>query len=149
MAAANRQLTISPYVPDRTESLGTNANTFAQADIGKFVKYADAAMVLCADGEDIVGVITAVEPYTKNGFTIGSVKSDVGTEAWAIDEASGLGVGDLVFCGTAIALGTANAANGPNVKNEASVAATNLHKWQVVAIYGDGSAGDQVLIRKV
>lgn len=149
MAAANRQLIISPYVPDRTESLGTNSNDFAQADIGKFVLYADAAMVLCADGEDIVGVVTAVEPYTKNGFTIGSVKSDRGVEAWATDESGSLGVGDLVFCGTAIALGTANGANGPNVKVEASVAAANIHKWEVVAIYGDGSAGDQVLIRKV
>lgn len=149
MAAANRQMTISPYVPDRTESLGTSSNDFAQEDIGKFVKWAGGAMVLCADGEDIVGVVTAVEPYTKNGFTIGSVKSDHGVEAWATDEVGSLAVGDLVFCGTAIALGTANGANGPNVKVEAAVAAANIHKWEVVANYGDGSAGDKVLIRKV
>jgi len=149
MAAVNRQLIITPYLPDRTESLGDNSNEFAQEDIGKFVKYNGNQMDLCADGDDIVGVVVAVESYTKNGHTQGSVKSDVGVEAWATDEVGSLAVGDLVFCGTAIALGTANGANGPNVKVEAAVAAANLHKWQVVANYGDGSAGDKVLIRKV
>jgi hypothetical protein len=149
MTASKRVLKITPYLPDRVEALGTNANQFAQADIGKAVKYSDDTMVLCTDGDDIVGIITAVEPYTDGGHTIGAVKMDVGAEAWATDEVGNLAVGGLVFCGTPAALGTAAPSTGPNVKTEASVAAANLHRWEVVAIYGTGTAGDGLLIRKL
>lgn len=149
MTASKRVLKISPYLPSRVEALGTNANQFAQADIGKPVKYDGDTMVLCASGDDMVGIITSVEPYTDGGHSVGAVAMDVNAEAEATDEAGTLAIGDLVFCGTAAALGTAVPSTGPNVLVDAAIAAANVHRWQVVAIYGTGAAGDGVLIRKL
>jgi hypothetical protein len=149
MTASKRVLKVAPYLPSRVEALGTSANQFAQADIGKCVKYSDDTMVLCTDGDDIAGIITSVEPYTDGGHSVGAVNMDVNAEAWATDEAGSLSVEDLVFCGTPAALGTAAPSTGPNVKVDASIAAANVHRWQVVAIYGTGTAGDGLLIRKL
>lgn len=141
---------IEPYVPDRTELLGDNTKQFSDKDIGKAVKYDGVAMILCADGDPIVGFVTAVEAYSSQGYSVGSVKMDVNTEALGTDEDGGLAVGDFVQAGTPVVLGTANGANGQNVVAMVTPASVAAHKWQVVATYVTPStAGDQVMLRKV
>lgn len=148
MTAEKRVLKISPYLPARVESLGDATGQFAQADIGKAVKYNGDQMDLCADTNEIVGFVQSVEAYTKNGHSIGAVVMDSNGEAYATDEAGTLAIGDLVISGTPAALGTAAPSTGPNVKVHATPADA-IHRWQVVAIYGTGAAGDGVLLRKL
>lgn len=144
--AFKKEMRVEPYVPDRTESLGDNTGQFASADIGKAVKQnAGGHLELCASGNEIYGFVTAVEPYTKDGHTIGSVCNDVNRQAYATDEAAGLVLGDRVTAGTPTALGT-TLPNGSNVI--VAVAATPIHTWIVVETYG-GAAGDKVLLQKV
>lgn len=113
---AGRSLTISPYTPDRVELIGTNAKQASSTDIGKAVKLAGDAVVVCADGDEIYGFIASVEAGSKNGYSIGGVVCDAGREVYANDLAGGLAVGDLVVASTAVALGTAHHANGAHVK---------------------------------
>lgn len=111
-----RHLTISPYLPDRTELIGSNAKQASSIDIGKAVKVSGNTTVVCAEGDEIYGFISSVEAGSKDGYSIGGVVADVGRECWANDAAGGLAVGDLVVAGVAVALGTAHHANGANVK---------------------------------
>ena len=146
--AFKKQLRVEPYVPDRTESLGDNTGQYADADIGKALKMnAGGYLELCADGDEIYGFATAVEPYTKDGHSIGSVCCDVNRQMYAVDEAGGLALGANVVAGTPTALGTA-LTNGQNVKVRAVPAVGDIHKWIVVETYG-GTAGDKVLLQKV
>lgn len=146
--AFKKQLRVEPYVPDRTESLGTNAGQFAQADIGKALKQNSGGYLeLCASGDSIAGFVTAVEPGTKDGHSIGSVCSDVNRQAYATDEAGSLALGALVVAGTVTALGTIEPL-GSNVIVDPTPAVGDFHKWIVVETYG-GTAGDQVLIQKI
>lgn len=143
-----RQLLISPYQPDRTERIGTSVagGTASATDIGKPVKLAKDAVIVCADGDEIYGFIASVEAGTSGGYSVGGVVCDVGREMHATDEDGGLAVGDRVVAGTAVALGTAGVAN---VVEAAGTEAGN-HRWQVVGIETDPSvAAGQVLIRKV
>lgn len=142
-----RYLRIDPYVPDRVERLGDNTGQFSDKDIGKPVKYNGEAMVLCASGDPIVGFVTAVEPGTKDGYSIGAVRMDTNQEQYATDEAGTLSVGDIVSAGTEVDLGTANPANGPNVLVIADPSAV-IHRWEVVSVHAVG-AGSRVLLRKV
>jgi len=144
--AYKKYLRVDPYVPDRTEALGDNTGQFSDKDIGKPVKLTAAGQCdLCASGEEIYGFVTAVEPATEDGHSIGSVTADVNKQAYAVDEAGGLAIGDLVVAGTPVALGTATP-NGGNVIAATSTPA--IHKWMVIETYG-GAAGDQVLLQKV
>ena len=146
--AFKKQLRVEPYVPDRTESLGDNTGQFATADIGKAVKQnAGGYLELCASGDEIFGFVTAVEPYTQDGHTIGSVNQDVNRQAWATDEAGGLAYGDNVVAGAVTALGTIEA-NGSNVIARAVPAVGDMHIWTVVETFG-AAIGDQVLLQKV
>lgn len=141
-----KYLRVDPYVPDRTEALGDNTGQFSDSDLGKPVKLnAGGYCELCASGDEIYGFVSAVEAYTEGGHSVGSVSADVNKQAYAVDEAGGLAIGDLVVAGTPVALGT-KAPNGGNV-----IAATStpvIHKWMVVETYG-GAAGDKVLLQKV
>jgi len=144
--AFKKALRIDPYVPDRTESLGDNTGQFSDKDLGKAVKQnAGGYLELCASGDEIYGFVASVEPYTKDGHSIGSVNCDVNRQAYATDEAGGLAYGDRVTAGTPTALGT-NIPNGSNVIIAA--AATPIHTWIVIETYG-GAAGDKVLLQKV
>lgn len=141
---------IEPYVPDRAELLGDETKQFSDADIGKPVKYSGETMVACVSGDNIVGFVTSVEPYSQGGHSVGAVKRDVNTEFLCTDEAGGLSVGDYVTAGTITALGTTGPAPGPNVLVDATPATAPAHKWQVVATYVTPStAGDQVMVQKV
>jgi hypothetical protein len=144
--AYKKHLRVDPYVPDRVEALGDNTGQFSDKDLGKAVEQnAGGYMAQCASGSEIYGFVTAVEPATEDGHSIGSVSADVNKQAYAVDEVGGLALGDEVVAGTPVALGTATP-NGGNVIAAASPSV--VHKWIVVEIYG-GAAGDKVLLQKV
>ncbi|HHL34162.1 MAG TPA: hypothetical protein ENJ30_07340 [Desulfobulbaceae bacterium] len=141
-----KQMTVAPYLPDRVEALGDNTGQYSDKDIGKAMKQNAAGYLeQCASGDEIYGFVTAVEPATEDGHSIGSVSCDVNKEAYAVDEVGGLTRGARVVAGTPTALGTATP-DGGNVI--AASAATAVHAWIVVETYG-GAAGDRVLLRKV
>lgn len=146
--AFKRSVTISPYVPDRTYALGDNTGQATDKENGKAVKMntADSTVVLAAAGDEIFGFVSAVEPYTDDGHSVASITCDVGQEAYAMDNAGGLSIGDLVVSDTNVAFGTALTTYAP-VKAAAGTEAGN-HKWQVIETYG-GAAGDKVLLRKI
>lgn len=139
----NRQLLITPYVPDRAELIGNTSKQASYLDIGKPVKLTGDTVVLCADGDEIYGFIASVEAYSKNGHSVGGVVCDAGREMVAIDEAGGLAVSDLVVAGTAVAFGTAG---GPNVKT----GSPTTQRWMVVGTeVSPSTAGKEVLLRKL
>jgi hypothetical protein len=142
----HRVQVVNPYTPARTELLGNNTGQFGANDVGKPVKLSGDTCVLCAAGDEIYGFIESVEPGTSGGYSIGGVLSDSGHEMYATDEDGDLTVGDLVVAGTAVALGTANAATGPNVDGAAGTE-DGIDRWRVVAVYT--TPANQVLIRKL
>jgi len=145
--STNRKLRVNPYIPGRNELLGDNTGQFSAAtDVGKPVKLSGDTVVLCAAGDEIYGFIESIEPGTWNGYSVGVVLADPGHEMYATDEDGDLSVGDLVVAGTAVALGTANAATGPNVDGAAGTE-DGIDRWRVVAVYT--TPADQVLIRKL
>ena len=90
-----------------------SANYVTDVEIGKSVKLAgDSQYNLCAAGDQIEGFITAVETYTADDFSIGSVQFE-GRKRVTLDglqATPGTGtcaVGDYVVAGTAVAKGTA------------------------------------------
>jgi len=101
--ATKRAVLIQPYRPDVTENLGDSTGEFNDQDIGKGLVYNGDFMDPAASTNEIVGFVTSVEPYTKDGHSIGSVRKEGRVEA--IDEAGTLAVGDLVVAGTAGTLG--------------------------------------------
>jgi hypothetical protein len=139
---------IQPYNPGITERLGNNTGQFSAAtDVGKPVKLSGDTVVLCASGDVPYGFIESIEAGTTDGYSIGTVLCLPGHEFLCTDSAGSLAVGGLVKAGTAVALGTANGANGPNVIAHTGVA-TDTDRWIVMAVYGSG-AGRQCLVRKV
>jgi hypothetical protein len=114
----NRAPRINPYIPGRTERLGTTSDNprFSTKDIGKPVKLSGDTVVLCADGDLPYGFIEAVNVGTSDGYSIGTVLCDPGHEVLAVDEVGDLAVGDIVKAGTQTAFATQTPALGPNVK---------------------------------
>ena len=151
----NRAPRINPYIPARTEKIGTNAGQASYLDIGKPVKLSGDTVVLCASGDEIYGFIESVEAGTNQGFSIGGVLCDPGLEALATDEVGDLAVGDFVVAGTATAMGTATPTLGANVikfapvVNSLGVNEVLAGRWQVLAYYGVQGAGRQVMLRKM
>lgn len=99
-----------------TARLGTasgSANYVTDVEIGKAVKYiGDSLYSLCSAGDPIEGFITAVETYTADDYSIGTVRNE-GRKSVTLDglqATPGTGtvaVGDYVVCGTVVAKGTA------------------------------------------
>lgn len=144
--AFTKYQTITPYIPDRVESLGDNTGQFSDNDIGKAVKINTGGYLeLCVSGDNIYGVVQSLNPATTGGHNVGGVACDIGREVYAQDEAGTLTRGAMVSAGTAVALGTA-ITYGPNVIVDAAV--VGPHLWQVIEVYGTG-AGRKCLIRKV
>lgn len=90
-----------------------SANYVTDKEIGKPVKLiGDSLYNLCAAGDPIEGFITAVETYTADDFSIGSVSTQ-GRKRVMLDglqATAGTGaiaVGDYVVCGTVVAKDTA------------------------------------------
>ena len=135
-----RGLLVSEYDQRDTEQLGDDTKQFSDADKGKAVKYSDDTMVLCADGDDIVGFVETIEAYTSNGHSLGTVKK-TGRVKVTNAGAGALSVGDLVVAAAQPALGTA----GTAVKAGAPV----TYKWAVVWLETDGSVSSDVIIERV
>jgi hypothetical protein len=158
----NRVPRIQPYLPARVERLGATTDNpkMSPKETGKAVKLNGDTVVLCADGDAIYGFIESVEAGTQRGYAIGGVLCDAGQEVLAEDEAGNLAVGDLVVCGTPVAIGTALPSTGQNVKKAVlTVAASGdaetltlpaalIQKWMVANVFGSG-AGRSVMLRKV
>jgi hypothetical protein len=112
----NRVPRINPYLPARTEYVGTTSVHASSIDIGKAVKLSGDTVVVPTSGDEILGFIESVEAATYNGYSVAGVVYDVGHEALVKDEVGDLAVGDLVVAGTAVALGTSHGTVGYNVK---------------------------------
>jgi len=135
--------------PDIVSSaLGVDAaNPLTANDIDKGVKLAaNNNYVLCADGDEIEGVVAAINPDTVNdGFSFGSVRKNGRITATVTTAALGpLVPGALVTAGVQTAAGVAG---GITVDDDTAPA---NHKWRVISLLGgDGSADSAVLIEKI
>lgn len=139
-------------------ALGVDANNkLVQADVGKPVKLAGADnYVVCADGDEIEGFVSSVEPPTvNNGFSFGGVTK---RGRFKVKASGALAVGDLVVAGAQAALGTAGQAvvkkGTDRVMSDGTAAGVeqspNIHIWRVISLLGGaGADGSEVLIEKV
>lgn len=152
---------IAPQAPEAaytTVRLGAgsgSSNNLTVAELGKLVKLvAESRYNLAAAGDEIEGVITAVQLAPQNGFTIGSV-SDNGKMSVTFDGLQGtpgtgtLAVGDIVVAGTAVAKDTALTAY-PRVC-KATTASGVVYKWRVVSLgtIGTGAVGTVGVIARI
>ena len=139
-----------------TARLGTaagSANYVTDVEIGKPVKLiGDSLYNLCAVGDQIEAFITAVESYTADDFSIGSVNSE-GRKRVMLDglqATPGVGViavGDYVVTGTVVAKGTALAAVPKVCK--ATTQTGMYFAWRVVSLEGTTAVGQYATIERV
>ncbi len=157
---------IEPITSRLGAGTGTS-NYVTDTEIGKAVKFVgDSRYNLCAAGDPIEGVITAVESYTADDFSIGSVntkgryrvmldglQATVGTGAVAL--------GDYVVMGTVVAKGTSNggvfkvckATNQPGAVPADLTAAGQqaknaIYAWRVVSLEGTTAVGQYATIER-
>lgn len=125
-------------------ALGPNPSTkYGQAEVNKIVKLAaNDNYVLVSDGDDIEGVIRAIDASTvNNGYSFGSVQRKFDGGLRAVVSGSTLTVGATVVAGPQAAIGTAQKL--PVVK----AGAGSVFKFRVKSLQGgSGAAGTQVLI---
>ena len=123
-----------------------SSNKLSTIDVGKGVKLSTAQnYVLCADGDEIEGVVDSVSPETVNdGFSFGGIQVNRRVEAIVgTEEVGTVDIGELVVAGAQIAAGTAGILR---VKSGAPA----THKWRCIRhITGTGAAGDKILLEKV
>lgn len=130
-----------------------SANYVTDVEIGKPVKLAgDSQYNLCAAGDQIEGFITAVETYTADDFSIGSVQFE-GRKRVTLDglqATPGTGtcaVGDYVVAGTAVAKGTALTV--PPKVCKATTQTGMYFAWRIVSLEGTGAVGQIAVIERV
>lgn len=130
-----------------------SANYVTDVEIGKPVKLAgDSQYNLCAAGDQIEGFITAVETYTADDFSIGSVQLG-GRKRVTLDglqATPGTGtcaVGDYVVAGTAVAKGTALTV--PPKVCKATTQTGMYFAWRIVSLEGTGAVGQIAVIERV
>ena len=130
-----------------------SANYVTDVEIGKSVKLAgDSQYSLCAAGDQIEGFITAVETYTADDFSIGSVQI-AGRKRVTLDglqATPGTGtcdVGDYVVAGTAVAKGTALTV--PPKVCKATTQTGMYFAWRIVSLEGTGAVGQIAVIERV
>ena len=130
-----------------------SANYVTDVEIGKSVKLAgDSQYNLCAAGDQIEGFITAVETYTADDFSIGSVQFE-GRKRVTLDglqATPGTGtcaVGDYVVAGTAVAKGTALTV--PMKVCKATTQTGMYFAWRIVSLEGTGAVGQIAVIERV
>jgi len=153
---------IMPTVPEESAvavRLGAGSGAANQLDyheVGKLVKLAgESRYDLAAVGNEIEGVIYAVELAPQNGFTIGSIYSEgrVNVVFDGLQGTPGVGVvavGDYVVAGTATVKGTA-LASYPKVCTATAAGNTLNYKWRVVSLgtAGSGAVGTQGVIEAI
>lgn len=143
---------VSDPMAEMTDAaLGNAANEgWGSNDLGKVVKLASGGngYQLVSTGDEIEGVVVAVEPFTVNGgFGFGTVQKNKRFIA-KVDAAQvgTLTIGELAVAGVQAAVGTANTGSYPVVKQ----GTPTVHIWRVIRVVsGTGVAGDLVLIERV
>lgn len=130
-----------------------SANYVTDVEIGKSVKLVgDSQYNLCAAGDQIEGFITAVETYTADDFSIGSVQFE-GRKRVTLDglqATPGTGtcaVGDYVVAGTAVTKGTALTV--PPKVCKATTQTGMYFAWRIVSLEGTGAVGQIAVIERV
>jgi hypothetical protein len=130
-----------------------SANYVTDVEIGKPVKLVgDSQYGLCAAGDQIEGYIAAVETYTADDFSIGSVQFE-GRKRVTLDglqATPGTGtcaVGDYVVAGTAVAKGTALTV--PMKVCKATTQTGMYFAWRIVSLEGTGAVGQIAVIERV
>ena len=130
-----------------------SANYVTDVEIGKPVKLVgDSQYGLCAAGDQIEGYIAAVETYTADDFSIGSVQVE-GRKRVTLDglqATPGTGtcaIGDYVVAGTAVAKGTALTV--PMKVCKATTQTGMYFAWRIVSLEGTGAVGQIAVIERV
>lgn len=131
-----------------------SANYVTDLELGKPVKLAgDSQYNLCAAGDQIEGFIRAVETWTADDFSIGSVQYEgrVKVTLDGLQATPGTGaiaVGDYVVAGTAVAKGTALGSAYPKVC-KATTQTGMYFAWRVVSLDGTTAVGQTATIERV
>ena len=140
-------------VTARLGSASGSANYLTDVEIDKPVKLiGDSLYNLTAVGDQIEGFITAVEGYTADNFSIGSVNSQ-GRKRVTLDglqATPGTGtcaVGDYVVTGTVVAKGTALTV--PPKVCKATTQTGMYFAWRIVSLEGSGAVGQYAVIERV
>lgn len=180
MSLAHYIVPTGPSPDQTTARMGADATTaenYSDKEIGKAVKLSgESCYVLCAAGDPIEGLISAVDLATSAGWTIGAVQTHAkGANNRVFATADGLqatpgtgtlAVGDYVVCGTVVAKGTAIASTAyfKVCKATVQIGATpadlaaagaqilaSLHAWRVVSLgrAGTGAVGTTIVIEPV
>lgn len=132
------------------------ANNLDDKEVGKLCRQtAESRFDLAAVGTEIEGRITAIDPATQDGFTMGSVQTHGRFEVTfdGLQGTPGTGVialGDYVVTGTPVAKGTALTV--PARVCKATGAGNTLnYKWRVVSLgaAGTGAVGTTGLIERI
>lgn len=131
-----------------------SANYVTDLELGKPVKLAgDSQYNLCAAGDQIEGFIRAVETWTADDFSIGSVQYEgrVKVTLDGLQATPGTGaiaVGDYVVAGTAVAKGTSLGSAYPKVC-KATIQTGMYFAWRVVSLDGTTAVGQTATIERV
>lgn len=131
-----------------------SANYVTDLELGKPVKLAgDSQYNLCAAGDQIEGFIRAVETWTADDFSIGSVQYEgrVKVTLDGLQATPGTGViavGDYVVAGTAVAKGTSLGTAYPKVC-KATTQTGMYFAWRVVSLDGTTAVGQTATIERV
>lgn len=132
-----------------TTKLGTGAIKYTDSEVNKAVKLAadGKSYVFVADGDDLEGFIDNIDAGgTAGGYTVGGVKRPNGgfriRVTVAAAQATALAIKDLVVAAAQAPLGTKSLAL---VKKGDGV----LNKYRVIRLYGNGTAGTDVLLEKI
>lgn len=157
-----RDLFIAPTVTSEANvacRLGAGsggANNLTTAELGKFAKLVgESRFDLCAVGDQIEGVIAAVELAPQNGFTVGGIQEqgtfDVVFDGLQATPGTGVvAIGDYVVTGTPVAKGTA-LTTAPKVCKATAAGNTLNFKHRVVSLgtAGTGAVGTTGTVRSV
>lgn len=133
-----------------------SSNNLTTAEVGKFAKLVgESRWNLAAVGNEIEGVILAVELAPQNGFTVGSVIEEgiLNVTFDGLQATPGTGaiaIGDYVVTGTPVAKDTALTAY-PRVCKATAAATGLVFKWRVVSLgsAGTGAVGTTGVIESV
>ena len=152
------QETVTNHLEATTVRLGAGTgavNNVTSAEVGKPVKLVgESRYYLCAAGDQIEGVIVAVENATQDGYSIGSI-FDEGYKGVVFDGLQAtpgtgvIAVGDYVVAGTPVAKGTA--LSGDMKVCKATTQTGMYHAWRVVSLgtAGTGAVGTTGVIERV
>jgi len=148
----NRSLLVdTAFMGVVTDALGTSSGDFSSDfDIGKGVKMGAASYVVVAKANEIEGIVTSVEPGTRNGgFNWGGVQTKGRAEATVgASQTGNIAVGALVVNDTPVANGTAGKITVFGA-GTGYVAPTKF-LWRVIrVISGTGATNSTVLIERL